>query len=202
MRRAEIPYRVLQLHLQEIGKIIAESGTTIALFRGESMATYTGHITESGEFGIVMKDSRIMNPADSLKVENHSPDGFSWGYHGSGPTQLALAILLEEWGNWQSFPPRSMVHGHHIQFRDNVIAKMPRDEGWQLTSKEIEDWYVTGVWTQRGVVTRTLADKLYEAEPEVFEALKMTAFDPASDKMLEAALLWAYNQGVTDERAY
>lgn len=33
-------------------------------------------------------------PARSLAVRNHSPDGFSWGYAGSGPAQLALAILL------------------------------------------------------------------------------------------------------------
>src|SRR5262252_67895 len=28
-------------------------------------------------------------------VMNHSPDGFSWGYQGSGPAQAALAILLD-----------------------------------------------------------------------------------------------------------
>ena len=27
-------------------------------------------------------------------VRNHSPDGFEWGYGGSGPAQLALAIAL------------------------------------------------------------------------------------------------------------
>ena len=26
---------------------------------------------------------------------NHSPDGFEWGYHGSGPAQLALAVCAE-----------------------------------------------------------------------------------------------------------
>ena len=26
---------------------------------------------------------------------DHSPTGFSWGYGGSGPAQLALALLLE-----------------------------------------------------------------------------------------------------------
>lgn len=28
-------------------------------------------------------------------VRNHSPDGFEWGYGGSGPAQLALAICCE-----------------------------------------------------------------------------------------------------------
>lgn len=33
-------------------------------------------------------------PEQSQKVSNHSPDGFNWGYGGSGPAQLALAICL------------------------------------------------------------------------------------------------------------
>ncbi|HEV8514066.1 MAG TPA: DUF6166 domain-containing protein [Cyclobacteriaceae bacterium] len=37
-------------------------------------------------------------PGESLKVKNHSPDGFLWGYGGSGPAQLALAICIEMFG--------------------------------------------------------------------------------------------------------
>lgn len=43
---------------------------------------------------VVELDGRLLTPAASLKVYNHSPDGFAWGYGGSGPAQLALAILL------------------------------------------------------------------------------------------------------------
>lgn len=35
-----------------------------------------------------------LSPIDSQNLANHSPDGFNWGYSGSGPSQLALAILL------------------------------------------------------------------------------------------------------------
>ena len=31
----------------------------------------------------------------SLQIADHSPDGFQWGYSGSGPAQLAAAILYE-----------------------------------------------------------------------------------------------------------
>ena len=31
----------------------------------------------------------------SLQIADHSPDGFQWGYNGSGPAQLAAAILYE-----------------------------------------------------------------------------------------------------------
>lgn len=40
-------------------------------------------------------NGRHLNPAKSRKVINHSPTGFAWGYGGSGPSQLALAILME-----------------------------------------------------------------------------------------------------------
>jgi Family of unknown function (DUF6166) len=39
-------------------------------------------------------DDRPLSPLRSQRVWNHSPDGFNWGYGGSGPAQLALAILL------------------------------------------------------------------------------------------------------------
>ena len=35
-----------------------------------------------------------LDPKDSQKIRNHSPDGFNCGYHGSGPAQCALGILL------------------------------------------------------------------------------------------------------------
>ena len=28
-------------------------------------------------------------------IVKHSPDGFQWGYHGSGPADLALSILFD-----------------------------------------------------------------------------------------------------------
>ena len=42
----------------------------------------------------VMVDGRALAVGRSLAVWNHSPDGFECGYAGSGPAQLALAILL------------------------------------------------------------------------------------------------------------
>jgi hypothetical protein len=43
---------------------------------------------------IVMVDGRTVPLKPSLKVWNHSPSGFEIGYGGSGPAQLALAILM------------------------------------------------------------------------------------------------------------
>lgn len=43
----------------------------------------------------VTRDGQPFDHGPSLRVWNHSPTGFEWGYGGSGPAQLALAILLD-----------------------------------------------------------------------------------------------------------
>jgi hypothetical protein len=43
----------------------------------------------------VYLDGEYLDPKPSQKYRNHSPDGFNWGYGGSGPAQLALAIMLK-----------------------------------------------------------------------------------------------------------
>ena len=40
-------------------------------------------------------DQEQLTPERSLELANHSPSGFEWGYGGSGPAQLALALLLD-----------------------------------------------------------------------------------------------------------
>lgn len=47
------------------------------------------------ETGRVWLFDKELDLEKSLKLINHSPSGFSWGYHGAGPAQLALAICLE-----------------------------------------------------------------------------------------------------------
>jgi hypothetical protein len=42
---------------------------------------------------LVTVDSNPLNLR--LDLRNHSPSGFEWGYGGSGPAQLALALLAD-----------------------------------------------------------------------------------------------------------
>ncbi len=53
------------------------------------MATYKG-IRDGGNAQVTV-DGAPLPPRNDLA--NHSPDGFGWGYSGSGPSQLALAVL-------------------------------------------------------------------------------------------------------------
>jgi len=62
-----------------------------------------------------------LKPSKSQKVHNHSPDGFNWGYGGSGPAQLALAIMLE-------YLPKKEALEIYQDFKWLVIAKLPQDD--------------------------------------------------------------------------
>lgn len=69
--------------------------------------------------GQVWLNERPLLPEKSQKIINHSPDGFAWGYGGSGPSQLALAVLLE-------VLPEDDAKARYQQFKWDVIAKLPR----------------------------------------------------------------------------
>lgn len=60
-------------------------------------------------------------PDASLKIRNHSPAGFSWGYGGSGPAQLALAICIELFG-----PERAQEIYQEFKFK--YIATLPQQD--------------------------------------------------------------------------
>lgn len=66
-------------------------------------------------------------------IWNHSPDGFEWGYHGSGPAQLALAILHHITGC-----PHLSVELHQ-SFKRDFVARFDRDL-WRMDRDEIVAW--------------------------------------------------------------
>ena len=88
------------------------------------MKTYEGR--RQGYAVIVTVDGRPLNPR--LDLYNHSPTGFEWGYCGSGPAQLALAILADHLSN-----NREALDVYQ-RFKWAVIAELPRKQGWTLTS--------------------------------------------------------------------
>jgi hypothetical protein len=69
-----------------------------------------------------------------LKHRNHSPSGFSWGYGGSGPAQLALAIMIEEYGDDLESHPL-----HYQQLKELLIADLEQGKDFELTSSEIRE---------------------------------------------------------------
>ena len=77
----------------------------------------------------VLVNGAPLNPR--LDLRNHSPTGFEWGYGGSGPAQLALAILADHFG---SDEPALAIYQ---SFKRAVIATFPYS-GWTMTSADID----------------------------------------------------------------
>ena len=69
----------------------------------------------------VLVNGKLLDPGPSLKVWCHSPSGFNWGYEGSGPAQLALAILLLVTNN-------DIAARLHQDFKREVIARLPQTD--------------------------------------------------------------------------
>ena len=63
------------------------------------MKTYTGHRTEGGCRVVVSVGCAGRGLDPRLDLRNHSPSGFEWGYGGSGPAQLALALAADVLGD-------------------------------------------------------------------------------------------------------
>jgi hypothetical protein len=88
------------------------------------------------DFDRVVVNSRTGKALDleaSLKVVNHSPTGFCWGYGGSGPAQLALAILLDHFNG-----DRGRALALYQDFKFKVIARLPQDDNFVLTNAQVE----------------------------------------------------------------
>jgi hypothetical protein len=65
-----------------------------------------------------------------LDLFNHSPSGFSWGYGGSGPAQLALALLADALED-----DDRAIRLHH-DFKFKVVAAWPEGERWWITADQ------------------------------------------------------------------
>ncbi len=93
------------------------------LAREEFITKLPTEVTIEGDFfhNKVFVDGRTLNLKKSLKVRNHSPTGFNWGYGGSGPAQFALALLLLYVG-----PETAQAYYQDIKF--GWIAGLPRSD--------------------------------------------------------------------------
>ncbi len=96
------------------------------------MITYKGYRHSTCGPQLVVKNDDILSPTPSQRLWNHSPDGFQWGYAGSGPAQLALALLLDATGD-----PELSVRLHQAFKRDFVALW---GDTWEITVLDIRMW--------------------------------------------------------------
>lgn len=78
-------------------------------------------------------------PGPSLAAFNHSPDGFEWGYGGSGPAQTALAILMR-------YLPTDIAVRHHQEFKWAMVATLEQGKDFVLTENEVLAWIDLNVY--------------------------------------------------------
>lgn len=105
---------------------------------------YTGEMSRD-EVGLVsVRESgerRAMELDARLDLANHSPTGFQWGYSGSGPAQLALAILSHHF-NATGTGDDAMALERYQTFKSQVLAAIYLRR-WELTTDQIVDWLRT-----------------------------------------------------------
>lgn len=82
----------------------------------------------------VTVNGQPLNPR--LDLRNHSPTGLTWGYMGSGPAQLALAILANEYGD-------EWAEAHYQRFKSEIISVLPGTRSFRLTTLQISKWRAT-----------------------------------------------------------
>lgn len=76
---------------------------------------------------------RQLLPDRSIKLRNHSPDGFNWGYLGSGPSQLALALLLYYLND------EKIALQWYQSFKNEIVASLPQAD-FTMEESVILDW--------------------------------------------------------------
>jgi hypothetical protein len=112
------------------GKHVAGDGASVT---DRPTARYLGRRTPTGVV-VVREDDRgeARELPQRTDLRNHSPTGFEWGYGGSGPAQLALAILADAVG-------AERAQGLYQRFKWKVVAKFA-GEGFELTRSQVKQW--------------------------------------------------------------
>ncbi len=97
------------------------------------MKTYTGYRTPQG---CIVKVHEADGTARDLPLRHdlrsHSPTGPEWGYGGSGPAQLALALAADVLGDDDA------AQSVYMRLKFRLVGRLPHD-GWSLTETQLRD---------------------------------------------------------------
>lgn len=141
---------------------------------------YHGERTADGDnrVWVLTRTDRDLPPERSeldlrLEVRNHSPTGFAWGYGGSGPAQLALALLMD------ALSDQAMALSHYQEFKRDHVARWTNS--WSITAEEIQFYVLSKVTRERlalpprflpGAVVMTQGVQSSVSPPELLAALR------------------------------
>lgn len=104
-------------------------------FHAEDEADYRGVVSSGGmDWRAFIEDDEGSKPLPiRLDLANHSPDGFAWGYSGSGPAQLALALLADAVGD-------AVALKLYQRFKSEVVASWPQNGAWTYSRAKAREW--------------------------------------------------------------
>ena len=98
------------------------------------MKMYRGIRIMPGYYPVVYVDDTILNLNPSKQVvHDYGADFLEWGYHGSGPSQTAAAILLDMTGDPE------LAKRYHEDFKCEFIANFEQDS-FALLEMQIRTW--------------------------------------------------------------
>jgi len=123
-------------HTQAVRALLQERDERARERQGRGLLYLGGHL-EDGRYSVtVWEEGRpsLLDSTPSQRLRNHSPSGFDWGYGGSGPAQLALALLLDFSGD------EELALKHHQAFKARVIASLPQDTPGRMKGMDISDF--------------------------------------------------------------
>ena len=105
---------------------------------------YRGFRNTKGGAQVDRSDGKKLRAREDLI--NHSPTGFEWGYGGSGPSQLALAMLADTLYDRMPNKPEAdrMTMKVYQDFKRHIISGLPSST-WQLDQDAVFNWFLEHV---------------------------------------------------------
>jgi hypothetical protein len=115
--------------------VLKEEGETAAdKLLDSNVPMFCGKRDEEGcQVIVVSTDGSKASLPDRLDIANHSPTGFEWGYEGSGPAQLAIAMLAY-------VSDEDTARKHHQAFKREFVATLPKETPWVMGLHSVKQW--------------------------------------------------------------
>ncbi len=124
--------------------------------------------------------SRLLDPRNDLM--NHSPDGFGWGYSGSGPAQSALGILAHYFGHSLEWLALAMYQ----DFKFAIITGF-KEDSWILDESRVEGWVEHWCDLNQGCIGREKAGVDSQRDQEALDQKIDVSFEKVTAAIDEEA---------------
>jgi hypothetical protein len=130
--KPDVPSETRELSRKDTQKRPSITGTPKSVATAEQ-TVYRGRRDPTAPVGEEVEVTVDGEPLDyRYDLLSASPSGFEWGYGGSGPAQLAIAILAHAYDD-------AVAGDLYQRFKDEVVSHLP-EEGWILTETDLDEW--------------------------------------------------------------